>query len=423
MQRAVRGLILGKDYFIDSYADFKTVMLSGWYAMFSILCCLVYLVLDFTLLEFTSVAIFFVCMGLSISSLVLHRLRYHLQANMVLFPSLAITIFLFAASESPATGVSLFFLVISLGALTIFGASNKAISYLFVALVFLLFVVANFSGISILPYRNYNPLVLDQILFINFVISLSGVVLVSVLFIRLNRYTEEKIAYQNELLKRTNADLDRFVYSASHDLRAPLNSILGLIQLTETASDKDLGYYLGLMKSRIDSMQSFIRDVTDFSRNNRLCIEKARVDVAALVMDIWDGLRFIEGADAVRFKLDIDPHLAVRTDIARLKIVLGNLLSNAVRYHDFNHVAPYIRVAAHVEDQVFRLEVQDNGQGIDPQYQQRIFDMFFRANENSKGSGLGLYIVSEVLAKVAGTIEVESVLGKGSTFKVAIPLD
>lgn len=106
----------------------------------------------------------------------------------------------------------------------------------------------------------------------------------------------------------------------------------------------------------------------------------------------------------------------METDPACLKIVLGNLLSNAIRYHDFSHVAPYVSVTGQVENDVLHLEVQDNGQGIDPEVQPPIFEMFLRGNPGSKGSGLGVYIVSEVLAKVSGTIKVESVPRKGTTF-------
>lgn len=422
MQSTIRGLILGKNYFIESYTDFKTVMLSSWYALFSIAACTLYLAVDFGKSDFITTSIFMVCIGFSALSLLLHRLQQHALANLVLFPTIAIVVFLFAGSESPASGASLFFLVVSLGAFTVFGTSKRTYAYAFTAFTLLLFVMANFFHISFLVFRDYDAATLDQILFLNFCTSLSGTMLVAVLFIRLNRYSEEKIQMQNEMLKRNNADLDRFVYSASHDLRAPLNSVLGLIQLAENATEKEFAYYLGLMKTRIHSMQSFIRDVTDFSRNNRMALHKVRVELAALVVDIWEGLRFIEGADAIRFKLDIAPRLVVETDPARLKIVLGNLLSNAIRYHDFSHVAPYISVTGHVENNVLHLEVQDNGQGIDPEVQPRIFEMFFRGNPGSKGSGLGLYIVSEVLAKVSGTIEVESVPRKGTTFRVAIPL-
>jgi signal transduction histidine kinase len=96
-------------------------------------------------------------------------------------------------------------------------------------------------------------------------------------------------------------------------------------------------------------------------------------------------------------------------------------MSNAIRYHDQSKERQFIRLSCETKDKVFYLRVEDNGQGIAREYHTRIFDMFFRANEQSKGSGLGLYIVKEALMKLSGTIQLESDPGIGSTFIVKLP--
>lgn len=416
-------MVLGKDYFVESYSDFKTILLSTWYALFCIAACLVYLLIDIlSRSNYQTSLVFGAAIVICVITIFLHRFRHHSLANVILFPTISFIVYLFASSESAANGTPMFYLVTYLGAFTIFGLNRRTGAFLFLGYVISLFWLSYYSGYSLLPYRQYNPEEILVNLAINFGVAISAISLVVSLLIRLHRYNEQRVARQNELLSKTNNELDRFVYSASHDLRAPLTSVMGLITLAEKGNETEVKNYLGLMRQRIHSLEAFIHDVTDFSRNNRLTVDKKEVAVAALVMDTWEGLRFIEGADAIRFKMDIRSELTIATDPSRLRIVLGNLLSNAIRYHNLHKVDPFIRVAATVQTNALLLEVEDNGQGIDRQYQSKIFEMFYRANEGSKGSGLGLYIVSEVLAKVDGAIDVESTLGKGTLFKVKIPV-
>lgn len=422
MQRAVRNLILGSDYFIESYWQFKTVLLSGWYALFSILAFTLYLSVDLFMGTYSTSWVFLLSIAVISGTLLLHRQKKHQLANLILLPTIALTVYLLASSESIATGSAFFFLVVSLCALTLFGRDQKILSFAFLVFVVILFLLSTFSGYSFLPFREYNDAVISVTFLLNFLMALAAVVLVALLLIRLQLYSERQIQNKNELLVKANTELDRFVYSASHDLRAPLSSVLGLITLAKGSDGLQVGNYLDLMQKRIHSLENFIRDVTDFSRNTRLAVEKQEVVVAPLILDVWEGLRFIEGADAIRFKMDVQQDLVFVTDPARVKIVLSNLLANAIRYHNFYQVDPWVRVSAYKNKHALHITVEDNGQGIHPDHKPRIFEMFYRGHQNSKGSGLGLYIVSETLAKVSGTIGVDSTHGKGTIFRVGIPL-
>ena len=132
-------------------------------------------------------------------------------------------------------------------------------------------------------------------------------------------------------------------------------------------------------------------------------------------------LKYAPEASNIRMQVEVPADLYLDTDRNRLKVILSNLISNSIRYHDATKQDKYIRLRYEENAKFFYLMVEDNGQGIDPAYHQRIFEMFFRANELSKGSGLGLYIVKESLEKLSGSIHLESRPGEGTVFRVAFP--
>src|SRR5690606_12296185 len=138
-----------------------------------------------------------------------------------------------------------------------------------------------------------------------------------------------ELVTKNKQLQKTNTELDRFVYSTSHDLRAPLASLLGLINITrDSENSSEIKNYLTMMKDRDSHLDKFIRDITDYSRNNRLRIEKKRINLYSLAHEIWDNLKYSADALGINFQVDIPKSLVIETDPNRLKIVLSNLISN-----------------------------------------------------------------------------------------------
>ena len=126
-------------------------------------------------------------------------------------------------------------------------------------------------------------------------------------------------------------------------------------------------------------------------------------------------------AENIHMQIELPENLHLETDPSRMKVILSNLISNSIRYHDTSKQDKFIRLRYRANGGGFYLMVEDNGRGIDPVYHQCIFDCFFRANETSKGSGLGLYIVKETLEKLSDSIHLESRLSVGTTFKLALP--
>ncbi|MCX8492294.1 MAG: HAMP domain-containing sensor histidine kinase, partial [Cyclobacteriaceae bacterium] len=202
-----------------------------------------------------------------------------------------------------------------------------------------------------------------------------------------------------------------------------LSSMLGLIEIAQRTDDpEEIKMCFGMMRGRIKILDDFIREIIDYSRNARLELNKDKFCLLELTKEVVDGLKYAEDFESISIKYSMPTGLEVETDQARLRVVLSNLIDNSLKYHDPAKENPKLEIFANSSGNQLRIKVQDNGLGISEEYQPNIFEMFYRASENSKGAGLGLYIVNETIKKLNGTIKVTSKIGHGSTFEVVIPL-
>lgn len=233
--------------------------------------------------------------------------------------------------------------------------------------------------------------------------------------------TQNRLLAINEELKKTNAELDRFVYSASHDLRAPLKSLLGLLQLIEYDDTGNIKGYLDRMRTSIQKLDYFIEEIIDYSMNARMEKNVEIIDFQDIIKVVLEKLQYLPGAFKIEKKITVNGSHAFYSDRGRCLILLNNLLSNAISYHNLQQARPMILIKVDLEPTTAQITIQDNGKGIDEHHLEDIFKMFYRASASSNGSGLGLYIVKEILQKLNGTIEVQSALNKGSRFTLTIP--
>lgn len=233
---------------------------------------------------------------------------------------------------------------------------------------------------------------------------------------------ESELKKHNEELSKVNKELDRFVYSASHDLRAPIASLQGLLQIAQDADNvKEMLSYLEMGKTSLNRLDHFIQEILDYSRNSRMEVAREEVLLNVIINGVLENYAYIEDYKHIRKEIEIKQDFAVYTDPFRLKVILNNLVSNALRYSRPEHREAYVKVYAHAKRDELTLIVEDNGQGIPEKHLSRIFDMFYRADNRKAGSGLGLYIVRETLSKLQGKIEVESEIDQGTTLRVRIP--
>jgi PAS domain S-box-containing protein len=223
-------------------------------------------------------------------------------------------------------------------------------------------------------------------------------------------------------LERVNFELDSFVYHASHDLRSPLRSVLGLIdlyRLEESTKIKD--QCIERIESSVKRLDDLVMDLLSISRNDR--INDPYTDLN-LIVEINNSISsYYNASDTKGLQIIAKVHQPVtfRSDATRLRIILNNVISNAIKYRSFDVDVSIIKIEAKVDETECVLTIEDNGEGIEESKLPHIFDMFYRATVKSVGSGLGLYIVKKVVDKLNAKIEVKSEELEGTTFKVTIP--
>ena len=236
------------------------------------------------------------------------------------------------------------------------------------------------------------------------------------------KLSDEFIVLKNEELLKINEELDRFVYSASHDLRAPISSLLGLIEVARLEKDPaSIQNLLDMQKRSLQKLDKFIFDIVSYSRNNRVDLEIGRIDFQELLDDTYDQLQYMEKIKQLKRITEIDEDIFFYSDQKRITVILNNLISNAIKYSVSSKSDAFIKTTIKKVERGVSIHVVDNGEGIDNEHIHRIYDMFYRASEQSVGSGIGLYIVKEVVQKLKGTIEVQSKKYQGSEFVVHLP--
>ncbi|MEJ1237974.1 ATP-binding protein [Chryseolinea sp. T2] len=249
------------------------------------------------------------------------------------------------------------------------------------------------------------------------------------------RSVERKLIIQNELLEKTNADmananarlevanreLDRFAYSVSHDLSAPLKTIQGIVNISRFNSGNQQQYFEKIGTSA-QKLLTFIAEVLDYSRNKRQDIELERIDLKAMCTGIIENIAQLHGERMPDIIFDLHVNV-IQQDKNRIRVILSNIISNAVLFQRQSpEETPVVKIASYLDGNQMIIEIEDNGEGIRSEVKPRVFEMFYRGNERSQGSGLGLYITQDVVTRMGGSICFQSTYGQGSTFTITLPV-
>lgn len=239
--------------------------------------------------------------------------------------------------------------------------------------------------------------------------------------IQLIRSSRNLLQDRNFELQKLNIQLDTFLYSTAHDLRAPLTTILGLVDLGKrenSVTEKD--YYFSMIKNRVDTMDFLLKEIIGFTKNKHLEIHQEPVNFQKMIASVLAELEPVKMKD-VTLELNIDFDNEIWIDHQRFRSIIYNLLSNSFQFFNPERSKAWVKVNASINGKELRVSVVDNGIGIDKRYQEKVFEMFYRASHNSAGSGLGLYITREIVATLGGAIHLNSTQGVGTDVAICFP--
>lgn len=234
--------------------------------------------------------------------------------------------------------------------------------------------------------------------------------------------TRAELKQRNLDLEKAYEELDKFVYSASHDLRAPLMSVLGIVNLALMEEDvQSQNEYLDLIKQSVKKLDTFIINIIDYYKNARGVATMTPINFQELVNDVTEAIKYLPEFGNIEMITDITQTGVFESDVMKLRIIFNNLITNAVKFQDTKKEKSFIKLTIRATQARTLITFEDNGVGIKKDDLDKIFKMFYRAGATNSGSGIGLYIVHEAINKLEGNISVTSTLGEGSIFEIDIP--
>ena len=233
-------------------------------------------------------------------------------------------------------------------------------------------------------------------------------------------YYARKVIEENNIeLEKAYKELDNLVYSAVHDIRSPLSSILNLTKFAREEPDQaDL--YLDMIERTTKKLTRYTREVIKYHKNKRTELNIAEVRFEKLIKEILNEFAFGGKTHDIKIEYSVDQTEEFYSDRSRIYMFLSNLIGNAVKYQR-SEPGKKIWIHFNVNRDECVLKVKDNGIGIEQTELAKIFRIYYRATDMADGTGIGLYIVKEAVIKLGGEISVVSEIGEGTEFKIQLP--
>ncbi|MEX0967994.1 MAG: PAS domain-containing sensor histidine kinase [Bacteroidia bacterium] len=225
-----------------------------------------------------------------------------------------------------------------------------------------------------------------------------------------------------KMLKSKNDALNTFVYKASHDLRGPLASMMGLVDLVKDEQSPDIkDHYIELIGRSAEKLNLVLTDLMEFTMISYSSLQLSKIDFRGLIEDIVSSLQHLPEFKATRIDLVENQTRSIKNDTKILRSILQNLIDNGVKYRNPDSEQSWVKISISDHTKGVVIDIMDNGKGMTEEVSSQVFNMFYRGDTGSKGSGLGLFIVQSSVEKLQGQISLVSSFGKGSTFSVFIP--
>ncbi len=234
-------------------------------------------------------------------------------------------------------------------------------------------------------------------------------------------HTRLLLREQNVQLKKAYDELDKFIYSASHDLRAPLASVLGLVKVAQSDDVNKMPDYMHMIETTIHKMDVFVQNVIKYHRSNRLDVEISHIQFEKLINEILEDLHNNKIAENFIIEKKISEPVFIRSDESRIRIILSNIILNSMKFFDEAKTVRKLNIEIDSSHEKTLIVIEDNGIGVSDDLHEKIFEMFFRGNHKNAGSGVGLYVANEAAKKIKGSIKLESTPNVGSRFLIEIP--
>ena len=214
---------------------------------------------------------------------------------------------------------------------------------------------------------------------------------------------------------------NKLVYNVTHDLRAPLSSLTGLISVLEREKDiAKLPEYTDMMRASIEQQDKFIQDVL-YAIKNGTEYRSEICNLNEIVNDVISQNSFSAEGKQMKFVNELEVS-ELKCNSMGIKVIFNNLISNAIKYADFSKPEQWVKFKSYRTPKHCVIEIEDNGLGIKPEQKNRIFNKFFKSGFNKKSMGLGLYFTKQAIEEMNGTITVKSFPGSGTSFIVSLPL-
>lgn len=238
---------------------------------------------------------------------------------------------------------------------------------------------------------------------------------------KLKREARHALRKQNDELLKVNRELDSFVYSVSHNLRGPVASAIGLVNIGKTENDvATLHSIFEMMASNLGKLDDTLREILEFARNARNDLQISEIDWSSLIDSTLKKLEYIDFDCRIKKSVVLRNDEPFYSDANRIGVILSNVLCNALIYNNGNSDA-FLEIEIKTTPENGIIVVKDNGIGIDADILPKVFDMFYRGAEESKGAGLGLYITRETVNKLHGQVSIVSLAGSGTTVTITLP--
>ncbi len=232
---------------------------------------------------------------------------------------------------------------------------------------------------------------------------------------------EHKLIEKTHLLDKVSSELDRFIYSASHDLRSPISTMMGLVSLMKAETNLEHNNYLGFLEGSLQKLDAHVRKLTTFSKITNESLVVLPIDLKEVITNIFNELKDHTNYQKVITEVVFATRSTVDSDFSNVRTILFQLLKNAFDFSDLKKPTSFLFIKVIDVEKKMRIEIIDNGIGIEKIHQDNVFKLFYRGTASSKGNGLGLYLVKEALVKIQGTIELKTEPRVGTSIAITIP--